>query len=91
MLTEYVEQKSAKWQGTVAAFHLLGRMADKAKIGMDTKEVEKNKEVLRESMGKRLARLIPVVENGMHHLKTDVRLSYIDPRCDMLIGDCFHC
>ena len=68
----YLEGKSVKWQGAVAAFELMARMAEKAKVGMDSKEVEKDKEILRESMGKRLAGLIPVVENGMHDLKAEV-------------------
>ncbi|KAH0559775.1 hypothetical protein GP486_003707 [Trichoglossum hirsutum] len=72
VLVEYLSRKSGKWQGTVGALELLGRMADKAKVGMGSKEEEKNKEVLRESMGKRLEGLIPVVEGGMHDLKTEV-------------------
>lgn len=72
VLTEYLEQKAAKWQGTVAALQLLGKMADKAKVSMGTKEAEKEKDILREAMGRRLAKLIPIVENGMHHLKSEV-------------------
>jgi elongation factor 3 len=47
-------------------------MADKAKMGMEALEVEKEKDVLREAMGKKLEGLIPVVENGMHDLKSEV-------------------
>ncbi|KAI9887882.1 MAG: hypothetical protein M1823_000270 [Watsoniomyces obsoletus] len=72
VLVDYLERNASKWQGTVAALQLLGKMAEKARVGMESKEVEKNKEVLRESMGKRLARLIPIVEAGMHHLKAEV-------------------
>lgn len=72
VLVRHLERKSAKWQGAVAALELMARMAEKAKAGMDSKEVAKNKEVLREAMGKRLAGLIPVVENGMHDLKAEV-------------------
>jgi elongation factor 3 len=72
VLTRYLGKKSGKWQGAVGAFELLGRMADKAKMGMESLEVEKEKDILREAMGKRLERLIPVVESGMHDLKSEV-------------------
>ncbi|KAF2036267.1 hypothetical protein EK21DRAFT_52893 [Setomelanomma holmii] len=72
VLTKYLGKKSGKWQGAVGAFELLGRMADKAKMGMESFEVEKEKDVLRESMGKKLEGLIPVVEAGMHDLKSEV-------------------
>ena len=72
-LLQYLERQSSKWQGTVAALRLLGKMAEKARMGMESKEVEKDKEVLGQAMGKRLARLIPVVESRMHHLKAEVR------------------
>ena len=71
-LSRYLGKKSGKWQGTVGAYELIGRMADKAKIGMGSKEEEKIKDVLRESMGKKLAGLIPLVEAGMHDLKAEV-------------------
>lgn len=71
-LTRYLSKRSGKWQGIVGAYELIGRMADKAKLGMGSKEEEKLKEVLRESMGKKLAGLIPVVESGMHDLKAEV-------------------
>ena len=73
VLLDYLEHKAAKWQGTVVALRSLGKMAEKAQIGTGSKEAEKEKEVLRESMGRKLARLIPVVESGMHHLKAEVR------------------
>jgi elongation factor 3 len=72
VLIKYLGKKSGKWQGAVGAFELIGRMADKAKMGMESLEVEKEKDILRESMGKKLERLIPVVENGMHDLKSEV-------------------
>jgi len=72
LLVQYLGKKSGKWQGAVGAFELIGRMADKAKIGMESREVEADKDVLRESMGKKLALLIPVVEGGMHDLKAEV-------------------
>ncbi|KAH9845937.1 Chromo (CHRromatin Organization MOdifier) domain [Teratosphaeria destructans] len=72
ILLTYLGKKTGKWQGTVGALELIGRMADKAKIGMESGEVEKEKEVLRFAMGKKLDRLIPVVEAGMHDLKSEV-------------------
>lgn len=72
VLTQYLGKRSGKWQGTVGAFELLGRMADKARIGQGSKEEEKTKDLLRESMGKKLAGLIPIVEAGMHDLKAEV-------------------
>ena len=72
VLLRYLGKRSGKWQGSVGAYELLGRMADKAKMGMGSKEEEKTKDILRESMGKRLAGLIPIVEAGMHDLKVEV-------------------
>lgn len=72
LLTTYLGKSTGKWQGTVGAFELIGRMADKAKIGTESREEERQKEVLREAMGRRLEALIPVVENGMHDLKAEV-------------------
>jgi elongation factor 3 len=72
VLIKYLGKKSGKWQGAVGALELIGRMADKAKMGMESLEVEREKDVLREAMGKKLAKLIPVVENGMHDLKNEV-------------------
>ena len=80
-LSQYLGKRSGKWQGTVGAYELIGRMADKAKMGMGSKEEEKLKEVLRESMGKRLASLIPIVETGMHDLKSEVSdMNYEDEK-----------
>lgn len=72
VLMKYLGKKTGKWQGTVGAFELVGRMADKAKMGMGTAEEEKFKDVLRESMGRQLEYLIPLVEEGMHDLKSEV-------------------
>lgn len=72
VLCKYLGKKSGKWQGAVGAYELLGRMADKAKMGMESFEVEKEKDILRDAMGKRLEGLIPVVEAGMHDLKSEV-------------------
>ncbi|KAK5212060.1 [NU+] prion formation protein 1 [Exophiala xenobiotica] len=71
-LQRYLSKPTGKWQGTVAAFTLLGKMADKAQMGTGTKDEEEAKDVLRESMGKTLKDLIPVVEGGMHDLKSEV-------------------
>jgi len=71
-LLRYLSKPTGKWQGTVGAFTLLGKMADKAQMGSGTKEEEQAKDVLRDSMGKTLKELIPVVEGGMHDLKAEV-------------------
>lgn len=71
-LSRYLGKRSGKWQGTVGAYELIARMADKAKIGQGTKEEERIKDLLRETMGKKLAGLIPIVEAGMHDLKAEV-------------------
>jgi elongation factor 3 len=75
VLVKRLGKQSGKWQGAVGALELMGRMADKAKMGMESLEVEKEKDILREAMGKRLESLIPVVESGMHDLKTEVSLT----------------
>ncbi|KAK1913420.1 hypothetical protein P3342_005356 [Pyrenophora teres f. teres] len=72
VLVKYLGKKSGKWQGAAFAYELIGRMADKAKMGMESLEVEKEKDVLREAMGKKLEGLIPIVEAGMHDLKSEV-------------------
>ena len=72
LLAKYLDKSTGKWQGTVGAFELIGRMADKAKMGMDSREEEREKEILREAMGRKLESLIPVVEKGMHDLKSEV-------------------
>ncbi|OAG04902.1 elongation factor 3 [Paraphaeosphaeria sporulosa] len=72
VLIKYLGKKSGKWQGAVGALELIGRTADKAKMGMESFEVEKEKDILREAMGKKLQLLIPVVEGGMHDLKSEV-------------------
>jgi len=71
-LTKYLSKITGKWQGTVGAYALLGKMADKAKMGTGSREEEHIKDLLRESMGMTLKDLIPVVESGMHDLKTEV-------------------
>ncbi|KAI7505025.1 ABC transporter domain-containing protein [Hortaea werneckii] len=72
VLQSYLKRTVGKWQGVLGAIELIGRMADKAKMGLESAEVEKDKDVLREAMGKRLEALIPLIENGMHDLKTEV-------------------
>jgi elongation factor 3 len=71
-LLRYLAKPTGKWQGTVGAYTLLGNMAEKAKMGTGSREEEQAKDVLRESMGKALKELIPVVEGGMHDLKAEV-------------------
>jgi elongation factor 3 len=71
-LLRYLSKPTGKWQGTVGAYTLLGKMADQAQMGAGTKEEEQAKDVLRESMGRTLKELIPVVEGGMHDLKAEV-------------------
>ena len=71
-LQRYLSKATGKWQGTVGAYTLLGKIADKAKMGTASKEEERAKDVLRESMGRTLKELIPIVESGMHDLKTEV-------------------
>jgi len=71
-LTSYLSKPTGKWQGAVGAYTLLGKMADSAQIGTSSKEEEEAKDVLRESMGKTLKELIPIVQNGMHDLKSEV-------------------
>lgn len=71
-LQRYLSKPTGKWQGTVGAFTLLGKMADKAQIGDGSREEEEAKDVLRDSMGRMLKDLIPIVENGMHDLKAEV-------------------
>lgn len=73
VLTQYLEKKTGKWQGTVGAYQLLQKMADKSQMVVGiTKEEAAEKDVLREAMGAKLAALIPIVEGGMHDLKTEV-------------------
>lgn len=72
ILMSYLSKKSGKWQGAVGAYKLLEKMAEDAKMGMGTKDEEEAKDVLREAMGKRLESLIPIVEAGMHDLKSEV-------------------
>jgi elongation factor 3 len=72
-LNEYLSRKTGKWQGTVGAYKLMQRMADKAQVSLGgTKEEAIEKDLLREAMGARLAGLIPIVEGGMHDLKSEV-------------------
>ncbi|KAI8681650.1 hypothetical protein NCS55_00417300 [Fusarium keratoplasticum] len=72
-LSNYLSKKTGKWQGTVGAYKLLQKMADKAQLAIgSTKEEAADKDVLREAMGAKLAGLIPIVEGGMHDLKADV-------------------
>jgi elongation factor 3 len=71
-LQRYLAKPTGKWQGTVGAYTLMGKIAEKAKMGTGSREEEQTKDVLRESMGRTLKELIPIVEGGMHDLKTEV-------------------
>lgn len=71
-LIRHLEKPTGKWQGTVGAYSLLAKIADKAKMGGADKEEEQLKDLLRDAMGKTLKELIPVVESGMHDLKNEV-------------------
>ena len=52
---------------------MLQKMADKAKLEVGSSKEEANdKDILREAMGTKLGGLIPIVEAGMHDLKTEV-------------------
>lgn len=72
-LTEYIKKSGGKWQGVVGALKLMQKMADKAKITIgSTKEQAQEQDFLREAMGAKLAGLIPIVENAMLDMKTEV-------------------
>ncbi|EHA46487.1 prion formation protein 1 [Pyricularia oryzae 70-15] len=72
-LVNYLSKKTGKWQGTVGALKMMQKMADKAKLSIGgTKEEALEKDLLREAMGNKLAGLIPLVEAGMHDLKSEV-------------------
>jgi len=72
-LIEYIKKSGGKWQGVVGALKLMQKMADKAKavIG-STKEQAQEQDFLREAMGAKLAGLIPIVENAMLDMKSEV-------------------
>ncbi|TGO20655.1 hypothetical protein BPAE_0277g00060 [Botrytis paeoniae] len=73
ILIAYLAKRTGKWQGTVAAFKLIQKMADKAQMSIGgSKEEADEKDLLREIMGAKLAQLIPLVEAGMHDLKSEV-------------------
>ncbi|ROW16453.1 hypothetical protein VPNG_02756 [Cytospora leucostoma] len=72
-LQAYLSKRTGKWQGTVGALKLMQKMGDKAKLEIGgTKEEAHEKDILRETMGAKLAGLIPLVEEGMHDLKSEV-------------------
>ncbi|KFZ19330.1 hypothetical protein V502_03704 [Pseudogymnoascus sp. VKM F-4520 (FW-2644)] len=79
VLLQYLSKRTGKWQGTVGAYKLLQRIADKAKLEAGTTKEEANdKDMLRDSLGAKLAGLIPVVEEGMHDLKGEVEKAAIN-------------
>ncbi|KAI5284976.1 hypothetical protein KEM54_000916 [Ascosphaera aggregata] len=71
-LVRYLQRSTAKWQGAVEAYKLLGRIAERTITPGSNREEQSLKDMLRESMGKRLKEIIPVVESGMHDLKGEV-------------------
>ncbi|KAB8073506.1 P-loop containing nucleoside triphosphate hydrolase protein [Aspergillus leporis] len=71
-LSAYLSRGSGKWQGFVGAYVLVEKMAVKAQMGSGTMEEEREKDLLREAMGKTLRDLIPLIESGMHDLKAEV-------------------
>jgi elongation factor 3 len=72
-LTDYTKKAGGKWQGVVGALKLMQKMADKAKTTIgSTKEEAQEQDFLREAMGAKLAGLIPIVENAMLDMKTEV-------------------
>lgn len=71
-VSAYLNQSTAKWQGFVGAYSLIEKMATKAQMGTGPLEEEREKDLLREAMGKTLKDLIPLVESGMHDLKNEV-------------------
>ncbi|KAJ9294595.1 hypothetical protein DTO271G3_6863 [Paecilomyces variotii] len=71
-VSQYLGKSSGKWQGAVGAYAIIEKMAQKAQMGTGTKEEERQKDLLREAMGKTLKDLIPIVESGMHDLKGEV-------------------
>lgn len=71
-VSQYLGKGSGKWQGAVGAYAIIEKMAQKAQMGTGTKEEERQKDLLREAMGKTLKDLIPIVESGMHDLKGEV-------------------
>lgn len=72
IIVKYLGKATGKWQGAVGAYSMLGKMADKAKMGAGSYEEESQKDILRSAMGRKLEVLIPIVQNGMHDLKNEV-------------------
>lgn len=79
-LQRYLGKKTGKWQGTVGALSLMQKMADKAKIAgaESTKEQAEEADILREIMGAKLAALIPLVEEGLHDMKSEVQKQAVE-------------
>ncbi|ESZ91030.1 elongation factor 3 [Sclerotinia borealis F-4128] len=73
VIASYLAKRTGKWQGTVAAFKLVQKIADKAQMSVGgSKEEADEKDLLRAMMGAKLAQFIPLVEGGMHDLKAEV-------------------
>ncbi|KAK4180477.1 P-loop containing nucleoside triphosphate hydrolase protein [Triangularia setosa] len=72
-IIEYIKKAGGKWQGVVGAFKIMEKMANKAQITIgSTKEQAAEQDIMREAMGSKLATLIPITENGMLDMKTEV-------------------
>jgi elongation factor 3 len=70
-IMRYLQKSGGKWQGTIGALNLIIKVIDKSKVGAGGYEGAQ-KAFLRDSLGKRLESLIPVVEGAMHDLKPEV-------------------
>lgn len=89
-LQRYLKKTTGKWQGTVGALALMARMADRAKMGTGSQDEERQKDILRSAMGRRLEELIPIVEGNMHDLKSEVAkqaLKTMTSICTLLQND----
>ncbi|CCX10612.1 Similar to [NU+] prion formation protein 1; acc. no. Q08972 [Pyronema omphalodes CBS 100304] len=66
--SKYLASPGSKWQGKVAAFTLVGKLAEKAV----KREQDQGDVFMKDVIGRELEHLIPVVESGMHDLKAEV-------------------
>ncbi|KAF3902400.1 hypothetical protein ABW20_dc0107206 [Dactylellina cionopaga] len=66
VLMEYLKRPATKWQGKIGALKLIAKLAKKA-IGQDEEA-----RISFEIIASKLEELIPVVESGMHDLKSEV-------------------
>jgi elongation factor 3 len=71
-LEDYVKKLTGKFQGKVAALDAIAKLADKAIKAYD----EQGEIFLRDTMGRALDTLIPVVEYALLDMKNEVRSAY---------------